>query len=63
MTLPSSHDRVTCPQCRRLEGKFLASPSDIAIVNYFHCEYCAYVWTADKPPEQPTQSFPTARES
>jgi hypothetical protein len=37
-----------CPSCQTSDARKLDEPSRIAFVDYFQCEHCHHVWTADR---------------
>ena len=49
--------RETCPRCLKAEGIRLPMTSEIAVVDYYRCDDCGYVWTDAKDThyeDQPT---------
>ena len=42
----------TCPSCRDVSSRHL-NLSQEATVDYFRCDKCGHVWTADKQTHEP----------
>jgi len=39
-----------CPTCEHFTGRLIGPTSHSALVNYFRCRHCGWIWTEPKPP-------------
>jgi hypothetical protein len=44
----AARPEISCPECRHPHGRYLPFVSEMAMVDYYRCWDCGFVWTIPK---------------